>query len=1156
MPGQRERAEVEATQLCDIPRRAIELRPASAMTSVRPMRDTRFFTWLVILAILFSLSTSPVAAADATSERSSGVAGTNAIERLRSAIAASALDETQRQHALTQLDFAASDEQAAAGLRAEVADLRAEATDQIGRIDRPSGRGDADREQPLAEWVEQLPDDLDAESLEGMLSQRRRIISDLSEEIQRVETELAATLARPAERTGEIASLRQRAAALSAPFAVSDEESSLMTDARELRRAAELRRVEAELELRRVEQETSLARQEQHESSLRLMRFEMNQYVRRVEWMQTRIEELARRTLEARSEKLVEQEAAVAGPKGIGASVARENRAMGEELLKQNERLARDREELANLEQSRGRTTTALHDSRTRLELGGASEAVGRWLWSERRRLESPARLRRRLDNLRGQLAELRLRLVILDEDQRGLSDIPAAATALLEARRVESADDGTANRVDETVEPLLRQRVELLALLEPILQRRVTTLVQSESALRELVEATHAMGQLLDRHLLWTPSHAPIDSTWLERTPEGLTDLVKTSRWATTFKLASEQFLERRLVWGGCLLLLVALCELRRRAPARIKAQSIATQQPETDDIVNTWIAFGWTILAALPLPASLALISLLLQTAGTPGRYSDSLGRAFGMLVSPLFVVQLLRWTLIEDGLGHAHFLWKRARRVALRRALPRAAAIVMPMYFVTSLAFIRNLDLPNDVQARVAVVTACVVLAWTFWRLLDPDQAWVQRGVDAEPSTLRKLLRLFIPTGLFVVGVLALAGYVYSAGVLLEALIASINTLVAVGLALALLARWFLVGERRLALRRLETQRQAAEHASTDHGDGVREVEAEITLEQVNAQTRRLLRALRIGLLLIGLVWVWAEVLPAITRLDEIVLWTFSDVAGDGTPVDRPISLMAVLFGVAALALTLFGSRNLPGLVELGLLSQTNIDAASRYAITSILRYVIVISGTLTGLQLFGMRWSQVQWMAAALTVGLGFGLQEIFANFVSGLILLFERPFRVGDVISVGDLSGRVTRIRTRATTILDFDNREIVVPNKNFITDQLLNWTLSDTTTRVTIRVGVAYGSEPDHVHSLLLQAAAEHPLVLREPEPRSLFMAFGGSSLDFELRVFVGTLNDRLLVQSDLHRKITQLFSAGRVEIAFPQLDLHVRELPERSPSA
>jgi potassium efflux system protein len=147
--------------------------------------------------------------------------------------------------------------------------------------------------------------------------------------------------------------------------------------------------------------------------------------------------------------------------------------------------------------------------------------------------------------------------------------------------------------------------------------------------------------------------------------------------------------------------------------------------------------------------------------------------------------------------------------------------------------------------------------------------------------------------------------------------------------------------------------------------------------------------------------------------------------------------------------------------------------------------VLRYAIVIGGTVLGLSFLGMRWSQLQWMAAALSVGLGFGLQEIFANFVSGIILLFERPFRVGDFITVGEFSGRVTKIRTRATTILDSDNKEIVIPNKTFITGQLTNWTLTDNITRLIIRVGVAYESDVNQVRALLLQAAKEDERVLK-----------------------------------------------------------------------
>jgi potassium efflux system protein len=562
------------------------------------------------------------------------------------------------------------------------------------------------------------------------------------------------------------------------------------------------------------------------------------------------------------------------------------------------------------------------------------------------------------------------------------------------------------------------------------------------------------------------------------------------------------------------------------------------------------TILTLGWTLLAALPLPVFFALIGELLQTAGSAGRYSDSVGRACSQLFVPLLAIQTLRWSNIDDGLGDAHFGWTRARRAALRRALPRAAAIVIPMYFITSLAFIRNLELPNDVQARAAVVVACGVLAWTFWRLLDVDQVWVRPGIARERTLLRRLLRVALPSTTFVVAVLSLAGYVYTAGLVLDALLMSLCVVIAIGLGLELLARWFLVGERRLAARRNEEERAADDDTTAEQPGDPRD--DDLTLEQVNAQTHRLLLVLRVSLLVFGLAWVWADVLPAITRLDEIPLWTFNDVAADGTLLARPVTLMAALFGLFALALTVAGSRNLPGLVELGLLSQTSIDAASRYAITSILRYAIVITGSVIGLQFLGLRWSQLQWMAAALSVGLGFGLQEIFANFVSGLILLFERPFRVGDVITVDTLTGRVTRIRTRATTILDFDNREIVVPNKSFITGQLLNWTLSDTSTRINLKVGVAYGTDPDQVHRLLLEVAAANPLVQREPEARSWFLAFGASSLDFELRVFVGDLGDRLQVQSELLGEIARVFAEHGIEIAFPQMDLHVRDLPEK----
>lgn len=188
-------------------------------------------------------------------------------------------------------------------------------------------------------------------------------------------------------------------------------------------------------------------------------------------------------------------------------------------------------------------------------------------------------------------------------------------------------------------------------------------------------------------------------------------------------------------------------------------------------------------------------------------------------------------------------------------------------------------------------------------------------------------------------------------------------------------------------------------------------------------------------------------------------------------------------------------------------------------------------------------------------AALTLGLGFGLQEVVANFVSGLIVLFERPVRVGDTISIGEHSGTVSRIRTRATTIVDWDNREIVIPNKSFITERLTNWTLSDTTTRIIIPVGVSYSTDPDHVRETLLDIARENPHVMDEPAPTVFFLRFGDSALNFELRVYVSILSDRLVTISELHTAIIKRFRSERIRIAYPQVDLHIRDgLPPYNP--
>jgi potassium efflux system protein len=185
---------------------------------------------------------------------------------------------------------------------------------------------------------------------------------------------------------------------------------------------------------------------------------------------------------------------------------------------------------------------------------------------------------------------------------------------------------------------------------------------------------------------------------------------------------------------------------------------------------------------------------------------------------------------------------------------------------------------------------------------------------------------------------------------------------------------------------------------------------------------------------------------------------------------------------------------------------------------------------------------------------MTVGLGFGLQEIFANFVSGLILLFERPIRVGDVITLGDITGTVSNIQIRATTVTNWDRKELIVPNKELITGRLLNWTLSDKTNRIVINIGLAYKTDPLVAREIILSTVQSHENVLEDPGPNVTFEGFGDSSLSFVVRAYVATLDVRLSTVNDLHASIHKRLSQAGIEIAFPQLDLNLREIPKGQP--
>ena len=229
----------------------------------------------------------------------------------------------------------------------------------------------------------------------------------------------------------------------------------------------------------------------------------------------------------------------------------------------------------------------------------------------------------------------------------------------------------------------------------------------------------------------------------------------------------------------------------------------------------------------------------------------------------------------------------------------------------------------------------------------------------------------------------------------------------------------------------------------------------------------------------------------------------------------------------------------------------LIRRQLEKGIRFSIGRLVHYVLICIGFLLALSTLGVEVTKITIMLSALGVGIGFGLQGVVNNFVSGLILLFERPVRVGDTVEIGEKWAEIKKIGIRASIVQTFDNADLIIPNADLINNPVTNWTHGNRQVRVKIPVGAAYGSDVPLVMETLTACAIANSMVAKRPEPQVLFLSFGESSLDFELRVWVSDVDERLKVQSDLHQDIDRKFREAKIEIAFPQRDLHLRSVDE-----
>lgn len=1060
------------------------------------------------------------------------------------------LTPDQRKSAEDLLRDALTDDQAASDALARRQGFL-DAALKAAPVDAATPVSGSEAGQSFAEWRAKLPDDDSSAQLADLLESERTRLGASRATLRNLEETLQKQTQRPDAMRDELAAARAEQPAMTAASA------TLAPDtARALAAAMRLRTQAAErLQLCRIaaleaEQRTYEARIRGLFAQRSAARRDIDEHNQRVQWLENMV--LNRYTskvsdlviqLGTERDKLDAARAAQ-----VLREAAANNLALGQELVATVKRISALRELQDTYTGERSSTEQAAKSTRARLDLGGVSEDVGTLLLAERRKLKPLSTLEREIADLRNELARSKLAVIDLRDKQDHLENMDGAIAVALAHAGHPPAITGP---LHDGLERLLTTRDDLYTRLIAAKTRAVSIGEDAEQQLAGLLASTTALNDMLDSNLLAIPSHAPIDAAWFGDVVRALRDIAQPKEPAQIVGITDYMRANATLAITA-LLMLGAAVYARRRVPVEFERIAVPMRRIRSDRYRYTTWTLVLTVLAAAPVALFWSILARLFLHATHADPLEGSFGLATRSIATPWFVLSFLYWLNRDNGLAHLHFRWLRARRMSLRRAVPWIAlAVLVPIFIHTWLREISN-DESDATIGRALFLLGALGLAAIAWHLLGRGRIWSQRGskLDDEPLRLRQFARVGFSAACVALAVLAALGYFFTAIVFAEHLLLSLIAILALAVVHGLAVRWLILGERRLALKRAE-DRQIAELQAIGppaEGEALPEAEPEqIAVADLGAQTRRVLRLVTVLLLGATLLVIWSDIAPALNFLDNYRLWSSTATDASGKQVAFDVTLRAVLESALLLAMTFIATRNLPGLVEIGVLRRLNIDAPTRYAIVSIVRYLIVLVGVLVGLSLLGLHWSNLQWLAAGLTVGLGFGLQEVFANFISGLIVLFERPARVGDIITIGGIEGTVTRIRTRATTILDWDNKEVIVPNKTFITDRLVNWTLSDTTTRVVIKVGVAYRNDPRLAQKLLLQVAGEHPTVLADPPPLAWMTGFGDSSQDFELRFFVAEIGQRNLVRTELQMRIAEVFRANDIEIAYPTRDVWLR---------
>ncbi|MGU5769367.1 mechanosensitive ion channel protein MscS [Aeromonas sp. YN13HZO-058] len=753
------------------------------------------------------------------------------------------------------------------------------------------------------------------------------------------------------------------------------------------------------------------------------------------------------------------------------------------------------------------------------------------------------------LDKLESAIVNARMAKYQYESEQDGLKDTRQLRDKLLAEEEV------TLDRPQLSVlDNLLKARRQLLTRLNDASD----TLIQEQTRLKLLYSRQNSkideIREISASHLFWMPDVRPFTPQVMLGIPAALTLAFNPDNWLQLpYAIAENNPLSLTLAGIGLLVLAWSWFKLARHLNQYCDHIAPRIGKVTQDKFSLTSRLLLRSLLASLPLPAMVLMVRGLLEGAWQYP-FAVAVARGLGEIWFLLLALVMARHLTLEKGILIHHFRWPRERVQQVWNQFRTLLLVLIPSFFVQGMANSYQEHAFYDSLGRMAFMIGALWLLLFFARLNRErlPLTWGQSDMT-KPHLLHHFIwnSLMLAPLLAVIG--ALFGYFYTSRILLRQL--ELSLLMGLGCLLVyyLARRWMLIQRRRLAFERAKSKRAEIlaqrgrddnqEELSSEIPDVVEETE--LDLDTISAQSLGLVRTLlMLGFTMLVVVQ-WSDLNSAFSFLSNIEVWQVSSKIG-GIEQLSAITLQDLMLTAFVFILTVVTARNLPGLMELTLLQHLSLSPGTGFALTTTSKYLVILIGALTGFSMLGIDWSKTQWLVAALSVGLGFGLQEIFANFVSGLIILFEKPIRLGDTVTIRDLTGTVTKIKTRATTIVDWDRKEIIVPNKAFITEQFINWSLSDAITRVKLRIRIGLTRDPKLVQRILEESIQASTLVLETPTPEVFLIEFTDSALIYEIRLYVNNMDHRMPITHEVHSLVLEKMQQQGLTLPHQQIDIHL----------